>query len=29
MRWTDNKIGTAQSTLCVDSQKDKTELKAV
>ena len=25
--WMDNKRGTAQSTLCVDNKKDKTELK--
>ena len=27
--WMDNKRGTAQSTLCVDNKKDKTELKAM
>ena len=27
--WMDNKRGTAQSTLCVDHKKDKTELKAI
>ena len=26
---TDNKRGTAQSMLCVDNKKDKTELKAM
>ena len=28
-RATDNKRGTAQSTLCMDNKKDKTELKAM
>ena len=27
--WMDNKRGTAQSTLCVDNRKDKTELEAM